>query len=121
MTVGVRPQRNSFFLQFYKVKSDIKKLYVTFSLQPTVLNTLSLAVVQKRSESTRVQMIEYGYEKIIVKFKCIRELLRYLPHAVDELEENGGPIGVRMVIITVANSLKNVKKLICRLGVNLCE
>lgn len=33
-------------------------------------------------------------------------LLRHLPHAVDELQENRGAVGVRVVLVTMANSLK---------------
>lgn len=70
------------------------------------MNPLPFAVTQERAESTRVQVVQNSYQEAIVELECVGELLRYLPDTVDELEENGGTIGVRMMIITVSYPLK---------------
>lgn len=63
------PQRLGLFLQF-------------------LLNPLPFAVAQKRAEPARVQMVEDGYEETIVELEGVGELLRDLPDAVDEVQEN---------------------------------
>jgi hypothetical protein len=52
-------------------------------------------------------MIQYRDEEVVVEFKSIWELCRYLPDTVDELQKNGRAVSVRMMVITVSNSLSN--------------
>lgn len=61
-------------------------------------------------------MIQNGNEEVVVELEGIRELLGYLPDTVDELQENGRTICVRMVIISMADPLKIYKKI--RIGKN---
>lgn len=58
------------------------------------MNTFAFAVAQKRAESARIEVIQYGYQEAVVEFKSVGELLRDLPDAVDELEKNWGTISV---------------------------
>lgn len=51
-------------------------------------------------------MIQDGNQEALVELESCGELLRHLPHAVDELQENRGAVGVRVVLVTMANSLK---------------
>lgn len=72
----------------------------------TFLNSFPFAIVQKCAEPTRIKMMEDGYQKIVVELKGVRELLGDLPNAVYKLQENWRPICIRMMIITMADSLK---------------
>lgn len=54
----------------------------------TFLNSFSFAIAQEGSEPTGIQVVQDGYKEIVVEFESIRELLGYLPDAVDELQKN---------------------------------
>lgn len=56
-------------------------------------------------------MVEDEHEKVLVELKCIGELRGHLPNAVDELLENGTPVGVRVPIISVPHSLHVTNKI----------
>lgn len=86
-TVRKRPQRFGLLLEF-------------------ILNPFTFAIAQKGAESTRVQVVQDGDQEAIVEFERVGELLRDLPDAVDELQEDGGTIRVRMMIVAVSYSLQ---------------
>lgn len=66
-------------------------------------------------------MIEYCNQKIVVKFKSVWKLLRYLPHAVDELQKYRGSVCIRMVVIAVSDSLKEMLTLYTALRYKIME
>ena len=50
-------------------------------------------------------MVEYGDEKVLVELEGTGKLFQQLPHAVDELDENGRPLVVVMVTVAMADTL----------------
>lgn len=73
--VRERPERFGLLLQF-------------------LLNPFPFAVAQKRAESARVQVVQDGNQEAIVELERVGKLLRYLPDAVDELQENRRTVSV---------------------------
>lgn len=51
----------------------------------TFLMSLPFTVTQKGSKTARIQVIQYGDQKIVIKFKSIWKLLCNLPNAIDKL------------------------------------
>lgn len=71
----------------------------------TLLDTLPFGIAQKCTKSARVQMIQNGDEKMFVEFKRMRILLHHLPNTVDKLQKDGRSIGIRMMVVSMADSL----------------
>lgn len=78
---------------------DMSKMFFTF------LNTFTFSIVQKCAEPTRIQMIQNRNEKMFVEFKCMWILFAHLPNAIDKLQKDGRAIRIRMMIVTVSNSM----------------
>lgn len=72
----------------------------------TLSDTLSFRIAQESAKATRIQMIKNGYQKMLVKLKSIRKLFAHLPYAVQELQEYRRPIGIRVMIVTVSDTLR---------------
>ena len=63
------------------------------------------------NNNSPVEMIQYGDEKVFIELKRTRKLLQQLPNTVHELHENGWPLVVVMVTITMANTLMPREKI----------
>lgn len=51
-------------------------------------------------------MIKNSDKEMIIKLKCIRVETCDLPHTVNELQEHRGTICIRVMIVAMANPLK---------------
>lgn len=72
----------------------------------TFCDAFAFRIAQECAEATRIQMIQYRDEKVLVELKRIGKLLAHLPHTIDKLQEYRRTIRVRMMIVTVSDALK---------------
>ena len=72
-------------------------------LSYTVLLSLFIAVVEEGAEETWVEVVQDESEEVLVELERVGELVCHLPHAVDELQENGRPIVVVVLVFAVAD------------------
>ena len=77
-------------------------------LTNAVLLSLLVAVVEEGAEQAGVEVVENESEKVFVKLKRVGKLVRHLPHAVDELQEDGGPVVVVVFVLTVADPVSEL-------------
>ncbi len=53
-------------------------------------------------------MVKDGDEKVVVELESIGELAGNLPHTIDELKKDGRAVRIRVTVITVADSLREL-------------
>lgn len=70
-----------------------------------MLLSFGLVVIQERAELTRVHVVDDGEQELLVELEHFAVLLHDLPHAVDELQEYGRAVLVRVFIRTMSHSL----------------
>lgn len=68
---------------------------------------IKLPVAEESAEATWVKVVEYSNEELLVELEGAGELLGDLPHAVDELHEHRWSVRVRVVLVSVSDSLLN--------------
>lgn len=67
--------------------------------------SFAFVVVQERAKLTRVHVIYNEEKKFLVEFEDLAVLLHDLPYAVDELQEYGRTILVRVFVRAMTHSL----------------
>ena len=74
-------------------------------LHHPVLPPYLVAVVEKRSKKARVEVVQHRRQEVLVELERVGKLFRDLPDAVDELQEDGGPVRVVVLVVAVADPL----------------
>ena len=69
-----------------------------------VFLALALRVHEEGAVLARVHVVEYVGEERLVELEALRLQLHELPHAVDELHENGRAVGVGVLVGAVADA-----------------
>ena len=69
------------------------------------LQPLGLAIVQEGAETAAVEVVEDSDEEFLVKLEGAREMVPQLPHTVDELDKDRGPLLVRVVAVAMPDPL----------------
>ncbi len=74
-------------------------------LSNAVLFSLFVAVVEEGAEETWVEVVQDESEEVLVELERVGELVCHLPHAVDELQEDGWPVVVVVLVFAVTDSV----------------
>lgn len=74
-------------------------------LPDAVLLPLLVAVVQKGAEETRVEVVQYEGQEVLVELERVGKLVGDLPHAVDELQEDRRPIVVVVLVLAMTHTV----------------
>lgn len=77
-------------------------------LSNAILLSLFVAVVEEGAEETWVEVVQDKSEEVLVKLERVGELICHLPHAVDELQEDGRPIVVIVLVFTMADPVSKL-------------
>ena len=114
VAVDKRPQGDClvldfFFLSLLLTAKTIEQInfasYIKASRKMDNKFCLSLRVVEECAKEARVEVVQYGDEEVLVELESVWKLARDLPNAVDELEEHGRSVSIRVTVVTVTDSL----------------